>query len=369
MIPAAVTPSPEAAETSPRAWVDVKPDAVVANAKRIAAIAGARLMPMVKANGYGLGAVPIVRALEALDPWGYGVATVEEGAELRAVGIRRPVVVFTPLIAPWLPGMVRYDLRPVIGDVGTLDTWLGAAATRPFHVGVDTGMARAGVPFDDGAALAALRERLAGTAGYEGVCTHFHSADADLASISAQHERFRSAIAALGPRPPLVHMANSAAALRGPAFAGDLIRPGIFLYGGSAGAAAAVPQPVAALRAVVVSVRGIGVQSSVSYGATWRAAEPTRIATVAIGYADGVPRSLGNSGLVEIGGERRPIRGRVTMDMTMVEVDDSIRVGDIATLFGGRITLDDQAALAGTISYELLTSLGNRVTRRYGAGS
>jgi len=360
-----VTASSEHADESPRTWVDVDPGAVVANARQVAEVSGARLMPMVKANGYGLGAVPLARALESLDPWGYGVASVEEGAELRSAGIGRPVVVFTPLLPEWIGGMIRHDLRPVIGDPSALDHWLAAAGGRPFHIGVDTGMARAGVAFDDRDALSTLRDRLAGAAGYEGVCTHFHSADADPASMTAQHARFVGAIAALGRRPALVHAANSAAALRGRELAGDIVRPGIFLYGGRAGAGLPVPRTVAALRARVVAVRQIAAGASVSYGATWRAPGPVSIATLAIGYADGLPRSLSNRGQAELNGALVPIRGRVTMDMTAVETTAHARRGDTATLFGGRITLDEQAAIAGTISYELLTSLGRRVVRRY----
>ena len=346
--------------------MDVDPGAVVANARQVAEVSGARLMPMVKANGYGLGAVALTRALEALDPWGYGVASVEEGAELRSAGIGRPVVVFTPLLPEWIGGMLRHDLRPVIDDRPVLEGWLAAAGDRPFHIGVDTGMARAGVAFDDRAALAALRQRLDSAAGYEGVCSHFHSADADPGSMTAQHERFIGAIAALGRRPPLVHMANSAAALRGRQFAGDVVRPGIFLYGGQAGAGLPAPRTAAALRARVVAVREIPAGASVSYGATWQAAGPASIATLAIGYADGFPRSLSNRGRAELDGVVVPVRGRVTMDMTLVETNGRVRPGETATLFGGRITLDEQAALAGTISYELLTSLGRRVARRYG---
>jgi alanine racemase len=364
MIPAVVTSIAEDTGHSPRAWVDVDLDAGVANARRIAEVSGARLLPMVKANGYGLGAVPVVRALEPLDPWGFGVATVEEGAELRSAGVGRPVVVFTPVIAPWIEAMIRHDLRPVIGDIAALDRWLAAAPGRPFHIGIDSGMARAGIAHDDHATLAAARERLAGVAAYEGLASHFHSADTDAASMEVQDRRFHAAAAALGPRPPLVHMANSAAALQGRRFAADLVRPGIYLYGGCAGVEA--PRPVAALRAVTVAVRRIAPGASVSYGATWHATGPTRLATVAIGYADGVPRSLSNRGVVELGGARVPIRGRVTMDMILVEAPDAVQIGDVATIFGGLVTLDEQAELAGTISYELLTSLGRRVRRRYG---
>src|SRR6476469_3829185 len=124
-----MTSSPDTA----RAWVDIDLDALVANARAVVAACGSRLLPMLKANGYGLGAVPVARALEPLDPWGFGVATVEEGAELRSAGVGRPVVVFTPVIAAWIEAMVRHDLRPVIGDVAALEQWLAAAPDRPFH--------------------------------------------------------------------------------------------------------------------------------------------------------------------------------------------------------------------------------------------
>lgn len=366
MIPAVVTHTAFDSEAPARAWVDVDLDALVANGRRVGQVSGARLLPMVKANGYGLGAVAVTRALEALDPWGYGVATVEEGAELRTAGVDRPVVVFTPLLPIGLQSAASHNLRPVLCSVQELEQWQALAPARPFHVGVDTGMARAGVPFDDAVMLNAMRERLRGEPGYEGVCTHFHSADADPATIDVQQRRFEAAIAALGARPKLVHAANSAAALRGWRQADDLVRPGIFLYGGSAGDA--VPSPVAVLRARVVAARRVAAGDSVSYGATWRAERATRVATLAIGYADGVLRSLSNRGAVELAGQRAPIRGRVTMDMTTVESADAVP-GDVATIFGGAVSLDEQASAAGTISYELLTALGTRVHRRYGAAS
>lgn len=348
-----------------RAWVDVDLAALVSNARRVAKTAGVPLLPMVKANGYGLGAVPVARALEAVEPWGLGVATTEEGAELRAAGISRAIVLFTPALPGWIDALRRDRIRPVICDVELLVRWL-AAGPEAFHIGVDTGMSRAGFAHDDHALLAAARELLRGAEGYEGICTHFHSADADDSATEVQWKRFESAIAALGPRPPLVHAANSAAALRGSRYAADLVRPGIFLYGGLAGAID--PEPVAALRARVVAVRSVAAGQTVSYGAAWRSPYPTTIATVAAGYADGVPRALGNHGVVELHGARVPIRGRVTMDMTLVETQPEVRPGDIATLYGGVVTLDEQAATAGTVSYELLTGIGRRVERRYAGG-
>ena len=180
-------------------------------------------------------------------------------------------------------------------------------------------------------------------------------------------------LATLPRRPALVHAANSAAALRGAAYAADLVRPGIFLYGGMAGSIA--PRTVAALRTRVVAVRTVGKGDTVSYGATWRAPSPTTIATLGLGYADGFLRASKDGGpssgtparVVELGGSVVPVVGRVTMDLTMVAVEGKAAVGDVATVFGGMISLDQQAEAAGTISYELLTALGSRVPRRYSA--
>lgn len=351
--------------TGARAWVDVDLSALQANARTVTARSGARLLPMVKANGYGLGAVPVARALEAVDPWGYGVATPEEGAELRAAGVERPIVVFTPLLPAWCDACLAARLTPVVGDVEALAAWRPTG--RPFHLEIDTGMGRAGVRWDDAAALEAMRTALRNGAACEGVFTHCHSADVAPATCDAQWERFLAVLGSLPARPPLVHAANSAAALRGARMAGDLVRPGIFLYGGDAGEAAL---PVAALRARVVAVRRVPAGATVSYGATWTAARPTTIATLGVGYADGVLRSLSNRGRVELAGDVRPVAGRVTMDMTMVDMGDTpVAIGDVATLFGGRVTLEAQAAAAGTISYELLTALDRRVERRYSGGT
>jgi alanine racemase len=307
-----------------RVWADVDLRALVLNARTVARISGARLLPMVKANAYGLGALRVTRALEVLDPWGFGVATVEEGAELRAGGITRPVLVFTPLQPALIPRYHAHGLRPVIGDADGLAAWL-AASSAPFHVELDT--------------------------------------DTDPASVHHQWRRFQQVLEALPRRPLLVHAANSAAALAGQQYAADLVRPGIFLYGGRVGPS--VPAPVVRFQARVVARRTVRSGDSVSYGATWRAPRETTIATVAAGYADGVPRSLGNKGAVELGERIVPIVGRVTMDFLMVAVEAPVAPGDVATVYGGLVSVDDQARHAGTIAYELLTAIGARVPRRY----
>lgn len=357
-------------DAAPRAWVDVDLEALVANARTIAARCGRPLLPMVKANGYGLGAVAVARALEVLDPWGFGVATPEEGRELRAAGIGRPIVVFTPLQPRSIPFLITHELRPAIGDPGAVRWWAEAAAGRPFHLEIDTGMTRAGIRWNDDDALTEVSSLLAGADGWEGVFTHFHSAETDPESIDEQWTRFERVVAGLPRRPALVHAANSAAALRGTRHAADLVRPGIFLYGGSAGGGLPEPRAVARLRAAVVATRRVGAGDTAGYGAAWRAARPTTVATLGIGYADGVLRSLGGSGVVELGGRVLPIVGRVTMDMTLVDAGEHGALGgEVATVYGGAVSLEDQAARARTISYELLTALGDRVERRYGAGS
>lgn len=349
-----------------RAWVDVDLSALAANAKTVAAISGGRLLPMVKANGYGLGAIAVVRALEPVDPWGYGVATVEEGVELRQAGITRPVLLCTPLLPEWIDRCLDFDLRPSVGDLAALEAWTARTA-RPFHVEIDTGMSRSGFRHDDPALREAVAQRLTGAEGWEGAFTHFHSPESDSAATELQWARFREVLELLPRRPALVHAANSAAAVSGSRYTADLVRPGIFLYGGSAGGSA--PAPVAAFRARVVGLRRLRQGDTVSYGATWRADGPARVATVAAGYADGLPRAAGRARAVELAGRVVPLVGRVAMDMAMVAIDDDhdVGLGDTATIWGGAVSLDQQAAWTGTIAYELLTSLAPRVPRRYGS--
>jgi len=349
-----------------RAWLDVDLGAIVRNARRFQELIGAPLLPMVKADGYGLGAVPVARALETVAPWGYGVATVEEGARLRGAGIARPLLVFTPLGIDQIEQFRAARLRPVIGDLPALDAWLVADA-GPFHIEIDTGMSRAGFRWHDAAQISALAERLRGATAWEGLFTHFHSADSDQQATREQAERFAEVVAALDSRPPLIHLASSAAAQQGHEFGADLARPGIYLYGARVGSLE--PEPVAKLCARVVALRRLRPGDTVSYGAEAEVETDTTIATIGIGYGDGVPRSLGGRGFVEINDVIVPIVGRVTMDMVMVDVEDTpVEIGDTAVLFGGLVSLDDQAGLAGTISYELLTLLTPRVTRRYRNG-
>ena len=345
-----------------RAWVDVHLGHLLANARTILSVArGASLLPMVKANAYGLGAARVAEALQTLEPWGHGVATLDEGVELRRTVAEWPILVFTPASADLQGAFREHRLRAVLEQPVVAATW-----DAPFHIEVDTGMGRCGVRWDD-------RETLAACAmpQLEGAFTHFHSADKDPESVALQWKRFATALAALPVRPSLVHAANSAGAWRLQRRL-DLVRPGIFLYGGRHAPDLPAPLPVAQVRARVVSLRVVPPGDSVSYGGEWTAERETTVATLGIGYADGVPRTLGGSGAhVLLGGRPRPIIGRVTMDFIMVALqpDDRVRLGDVATVIGleGReaITLDQFAAWGSTNSYEVLTRLGNRLPRRY----
>ncbi|HEV2671536.1 MAG TPA: alanine racemase [Gemmatimonadales bacterium] len=341
--------------------------ALVDNARTVAKIAGTRLLPVVKANAYGVGAVTVSKALEQLDPWGYGVATIEEGAELRAAGITRPILVFMPTRAQLFDDYDRYQLTPALGDAGIILEWT-TRGDRPFHVEIDTGMGRAGVRWDE---VDELGEAL-DTPSFEGCYTHFHSAERTDGSAEQQVERFVAAVKRLPRKPPLLHVANSAAALRGKTFAFDMVRPGIFLYGGLAAAGLEQPRPVVSIRARVISMRRVRKGESVSYNASWVAPRDTVVATLGIGYADGIRRDLGLSGKASVllRAKRCPIVGVVQMDMALVESGTvEVQVGDIATLVGDeaqqRITLAEFATWSGELPHEVLTGLGARLPRVY----
>lgn len=349
-----------------RTWIDIDLGALASNARTLMARApGARLLAMVKANAYGVGAVPVARALEALDPWGYGVATPEEGAELRAAGIARRILVLSP-VTEQLGAVAAHDCTPGLDGPSQVRAWRALAGDRPFHVQVDTGMGRAGIWWE---AFGEQAGEFRDAPGFEGLFTHFHSAEDDPWSVRRQWKQFEAAVATLPRRPALLHAANSAATLAHPEVTADLIRPGIFLYGGRAGGSV-VPEPVVTWRARVLQVFAREAGATVSYGATFTAPGPITVAALAAGYADGVDRKLSNQGEVLIGGQRMGIAGRVTMDTTMVWTrGPGPEQGAVATLIGKdgdrEITLDDMAEAAGTISYEVLTRIGARVERRY----
>ena len=348
-----------------RAWVDVDLGALLRNGTSLAKQAGVPLLPMVKADAYGLGAERVARTLERLDPWGFGVATVGEGEDLRRVGITRPILIFSPILQGDFDAAIRSDLTPTLSDASAIVRW--RETRRPWHLAIDTGMSRAGVQWDE---IGALRDVISANPP-QGAFTHFHSAEKDDASRNTQEERFDSAIAQLPLRPEMLHAENSPAIEHRGRSRWTVARPGIFLYGvGSGNNAAINSEPVASLRARIIDLRTIHDGETVSYNGTYRANGDRRIATLGIGYADGYRRALSNRGQVLIAGSRAPIAGNVTMDMTMIDVTGiPCAIGDPVTLIGvegdDRIDVTDVATAGGLSPYEVLTSLRGRLPRRY----
>jgi len=353
-------------ETLARARVEIDLGALQRNGAAAARRAGVPLVPMIKADAYGLGAAAALRALDVLEPWGYGVATVTEGEELRDLGLSRPILVFTPLLEEELLRVRSARLTPTLGFRDEIEAWQRAGGGA-WHLAIDTGMSRAGIPWRQIGSVA----QLAALAPPEGAFTHFHSAELNDGTLEEQEKRFREAIASLPSRPRLLHADNSAAIARKGRSDWDLVRPGIFLYGvGSGNTAAIQPEPVVHLRAPIVEIRDLEPGDTVSYDATLRVERAARIATLAIGYADGYPRSLSQRGSVLVGDTIAPIAGTVTMDMTMIDVT-TVRcaVGDVVTLIGRSgntvLTVERVADDAGMSPYELLTGLRSRIERTY----
>lgn len=348
-----------------RAWVEIDLGALVRNGERIARAAGVPLLPMVKADAYGLGAVRVAHALLPLDPWGFGVATVEEGEELRRAGIEKPILVFSPLLPTQFDGARRAGLRPVLGDRDAIQRWIGL--DEPWHLAIDTGMNRAGVSWRD---VPSVRDLVAAHPP-EGVCTHFHSAQLPNGSREEQERRFAEAVAQLPFQPKLLHADNSPAIEHRSPSPYGLARPGIFLYGVGSGHGATIePDAVVAVRGRIVEVRVVQEGDSVGYDASWRAPRAGRIATVSLGYADGYRRSLGNVAQALLKGERIPVVGFVSMDMTMLDVTDKqCAVGDVVTFLGRDdkelLTVQEVAAAGNYSPYEILTGLRARLPRSY----
>jgi alanine racemase len=349
------------------------------NADVIAAEVGPEvgILAVVKADAYGHGAVACARALER-KVWGFGVSLVEEGIELRRGGIEAPVVVLGSLYGLSHRDVVAFNLTPVLSDPADLPRIERAAedigrARVGVHLKIDTGMSRLGVRLEE---LSAVLERLRAAQRIElsGLCSHLADAESpDLAATLEQLdalERARAEVQVAGFRPGITHVANSAG-LRLPRARFDLVRPGLALYGHRAAPAANDGlRPALALKSRIVATRNVPTGAGVSYGALFRAARPSRIATVPIGYADGYSRRLTGRAEVLVAGERRPIVGAITMDMCMVDITGiEASVGDEVVLIGsqGHATIDvaELAAWGGTIPYEILCGVSKRVPRVY----
>jgi alanine racemase len=361
-----------------RAWVRVRGDALERNYRRIRTSVGpdTGIIPMVKADAYGLGVREVVQALSPEGPSGWGVATVDEGLELRELGVTQPVIVCSPVVGTGVREALEAELQLTVSSLDALAEVTAAARTTGrearLHLDVDTGMGRSGFDWRRAPEWLpnVLAAREAGVA-WVGCQTHLHSADENEESAREQAMRLQEVLRLIGDRLPgvMVHLLNSAGAFRVPELAHAAVRPGIFLYGGKVGAGQPEPEAVVSLHARVVHLRDADPGTTLGYGATHRAAGPERWATLSIGYGDGLPRALGNRGHALLCGRRVRIIGRISMDMTVVDITavPGVRTGDVATLLGTEggesITVDEVAELAGTISYEVLTGLTRRLPR------
>lgn len=364
-----------------RAEVDL--DAIAHNVRVLRSTASpAGLWAVVKANGYGHGAVDVARTALGAGARGLCVALVQEGVELRTAGIDAPILVLSEQPLESIPQLVEHRLTPTVSTIPFADALAARAADGepvPVHVKVDTGMGRVGCAPADAPALIGRILGAAPRLRFEGLFTHLACADdPQRPSNDEQLSRFDEVLAAIGSAvPPLVHAANSAGALALPRARHSMVRCGIAIYGISPGSG--VDGLVGGLRpamrvvARVSYVKRVAAGSHVSYGWTHRFERETTVATVPIGYADGVPRRLGTlpdraGADVLVGGRRHPIVGVVTMDQLMVDVGDTpVAVGDEVVLIGQQgdehIRAEEWADRLGTIGYEIVCGIGPRVPR------
>jgi len=361
-----------------RVWAEIDLDRLAANICALQRQAGdARLLVVVKANAYGHGAVQTARAAVEAGAWGLGVASLEEGLELRRAGIRAPIVVLSSSAPAQAHRLVANDLRVTVGSLELGQALSRAAqeagAIARVHVKVETGMNRFGVPPEEAVRLAEALRELPGVE-VEGLSTHFAASDEeDKGPTLEQYTRFRACADRLS-WVPVHHVSNTAALLDLPEMRLGMVRCGLGVYGyypSTAVSRKVELQPVMSFRSRVARVADVAPGEGVGYGLTWRATRPSRIALVLAGYGDGVRRSLSNRGVALVRGSRAPFAGRVAMDMLMLDVTDipGVSVGDEVTLLGRQgnetIDADEVAALAGTISYEIVTGLMERVTRLF----
>ena len=327
------------------------------NFHALEAVSGVPVHPVVKANAYGLGAVPVAKRLLAEGARTFFVARLNEGVALReALGPDPTVYVLDGCVGDAASALKAADLRPILNHGDQVASWR-AASGWACGLQIDTGMNRLGFRPEDAPAP---------FAGLELVMSHLACADDP---AEPMNRRQRDAFAAVSTRYPgaLKSFANSGGCFLGSDYGFDAVRPGICLYGGGPeGRFDGRLKAVATLTAEVLQIRDLPAGESVGYSRGFIADRTRRIATCGAGYADGVFRSNAPGGQVWAAGALRPILGRVSMDVIAVDVTDAeVSLGDHVELFGAHRPVDDAAAAAGTISYELLTSIGNRVERRY----
>jgi len=344
-------------------------DSLAANYLSLASQAApARCSAVVKANGYGLGMEPVARRLAASGCDCFFVASLAEGQSLRKVIPAADIYVLEGVWPEQPEAFAAADLLPVINSPAQLALWAGSGDRRRCIVQVDTGMSRLGFT------PAELRHLAVDTSALEAIrvdylMTHLACADEPEHPLNRQQIGLFDELRGLLPDLP-TSVGNTAAVLSGHGLCGDLVRPGIGLYGGNpAPGSKCHLQRVATLEGRVLQIREVPAATPVGYGAEYRARGQTRLATLGLGYADGYPRSLGNRGYGVVQGQRVPVVGRVSMDSLVVDVTrlgtGSLSPGDFVQLLGEDVDIDELARLGGTISYELLTGLSARLERRY----
>ena len=369
-----------------RVCAEIDLDAIAYNMEQMKKRIGdhARLIAVVKADGYGHGAVPIAKMFEACSyVWGYAVACLEEATELREHGIRKPILVLGCVFPDQFEEMIRYDVRPAV-YMESMAERISQEAVRQgkdafIHIKIDTGMGRIGFPVTEESADAIERiSRLPGIR-IEGMFTHFAKADErDKTYTFLQHDRFMRMKEMIEKRQvPTRYFDcdNSAGIIDFPDMKHDLARAGIAMYGmypsDEVDQKAVDLRPALSLVSHVSFVKEVGAGTPISYGGTFVSDRPMRVATIPVGYGDGYPRSLSNKGYVLIHGKRARILGRVCMDQFMADVTDIPETAfmDRVVLVGRdgdeEITVDELADLSGRFNYEFVCCLGKRIPRIY----
>lgn len=364
-------------------WAEISLPALAHNFQTLKALLadGTQLMAVVKANAYGHGAVACAKALEAAGADWFGVALVEEGVELRESGISKPIFC---LGGGWRTQgelILKHELTPALFRLDLAEELDALAKANQrvikFHLKVDTGMGRLGIPWTDVEAFAQQLQRFS-QLRLDGVLTHFAAADAATSDYTdLQIARYQASVAtlrALGFTPTWFHQANSAGLHAYSQAQGNLARAGAAMYGLvsdvlSPRLTRPELQPVMSLRSRIVMLKTVPAGTSLGYGCTFTTSRESRIATLPIGYADGLRRAHSNQGRIIIRGKFAPIVGRVSMDLTIVDVTDvpGVELGDIVTLLGAQdglcLRAEELAAQIGTISYEIVTGISARVPR------
>lgn len=360
-------------------WIDRA--ALVHNFRQIETLAGeAGILAVVKADAYGHGAVACAQVLEREGVAFFGVGLIEEGLELRDAGIEAPILVVDGAYGDRYDLLVGARLTPFVFRAEQLEGLAAAARSQGCepvaHLKIDTGMGRVGIQASElGAFLDAAAAR---GVRLEGVATHLGNADVEgHPQIDVQLRALGEAAEAMGARgsaPRWIHLANSAALVSRSDLRGSLVRPGMLLYGchpSEASRAKIDLRPILRWTTAITHLKEVPPGTTISYGSRWVAERPSKIATLPVGYADGLNRLLSNRGELLIRGERVRIAGTVTMDQIMVDVTDvrGVSVGDEAVIIGAQgedsIDVEEHARICGTISYEIFCNIGPRVPRLY----